>query len=211
MPSSADTTQLRAAYPISQQFRIEFSPHEDRLILTAMRGGQGQVRLMLTRRIVIVMLQQLLKRLPSLMGLDKTPAEYWRDVLEMAHQRAMEAKKQAPQAAPRPWAPAAERAAAVDTPPLYLATGLVLQTRGAQLMLAFKGLPLPLPLSRPADTASSHEPVLAAPLQIDHVHQLLHLLIDKAEAAQWHLPLNLPWLETMHPDAGEPGLASKNH
>jgi hypothetical protein len=200
-------------YPVSQEFRIEFSPCEDRLILTAMRGGQDSVRILLTRRMVIVILQQLLKQLPRVTGLNQTPGAYWQEVLRMSHQQAMAAKQQSDQAAARRRSAAAATSTTStpdqtpEPPPLYLATELTLQPRDDGLVLAFKGLPLPKALTVP----SPHEPVLAAPLQTDHVHQLLRLLIDKTQAAQWRLPVDLPWLETPQPDTTRPGLSSKIH
>jgi hypothetical protein len=198
-------------YPISQQFRIEFSPYEDRLILSASRGSQGPVRVLLTRRMVMVILQQLLKQLPRVTGLNQTPAAYWQEVLGMAHQHAMESKKRSVKAVAKRRAAVAAPAPPPDptaeVPPIYLATELTLQARRDHLVLAFKGLPLPTAMTVP----SAHEPVLAAPLQNDHVHQLLHLLIEKAQAAQWHLPVDLPWMETPQSDTSGPGLSSKSH
>ena len=82
-----------------------------------------------------------------------------------------------------------------------------MQRRKERLLLAFKGLPLPEAMTIP----SAHEPVLAVSLSLDHVHQLLHLLIRKAEMAQWHLPVDLPWLKTQQPDTTQPTLTSKLH
>lgn len=194
-PNATDTT-----YWLSQQFKITFGAYEDRLIVTANRGEHGPVNLLLTRRMVMIVLHQLLAKLGDLTGLSKTPAQHWQEVLQMAHQQAMQAKQDADQAAeppvtdtqPTPADAAQAEAAAVAAPPdLYLATELVVQLEDKQLTLAFKGLPMPKAMV----TASAHEPVLAISLQADHVHQLIQLLITKSQEAQWHLPLNLPWLE----------------
>src|SRR5690606_20882349 len=82
-------------------------------------------------------------------------------------------------------------------PALYLATELTVQVDDRKLILAFKGLPMPKAMTEP----SPHEPVFAMPLQPEHVHQLIQLLITKAQEAQWHLPLDLPWLQNPTPES----------
>jgi hypothetical protein len=39
-------------------------------------------------------------------------------------------------------------------------------------------------------------PVLAIPLSLENVHQLIELFITKAREAYWQLPVDLPWLES---------------
>src|SRR5690606_37178270 len=78
---------------------------------------------------------------------------------------------------------------------IYLATELTLQPRESELLIDFKGLPMPVAMTK----ASAHEPVLAMSLKIDHVHQVIQLLIDKTQQARWHLPVDLPWLESPAP------------
>lgn len=199
-------------YPISKQFTMHFSPYEDRLIVRAQRAGDSEVHLLLTRRMVMLVLQQMLARLPELTGLEKTPAVYWQEVLQMAHQGAIEAKATADRAL------ADEKQAAADAQPvatqtgeddvkpatpvpeqLFLATELTTQISTEQLTLAFKGLAMPGAMVK----ACQPKPVFAIPLQVDNVHQLIELLIAKCQQAQWHLPLELPWIES--PDGGSKG------
>lgn len=180
---------------------ISFSAYEDRLVLRAERGEHGVVSVLLTRRMVMIILQQLLTGLPTLTGLSKTPAQYWQEVLQMSHQHAMQvksdadkAKAQTPNVASQPQIqPQAQATSAHQA--IYLATELTVQTGEKQLILAFKGLPMPQAMVTP----SPHEAIFATPLQIDHVHQLLQLLITKSQEAQWHLPLELPWMESPVP------------
>lgn len=200
------------SYPISKQFTMHFSPYEDRLIVRAQRAGDSEVHLLLTRRMVMLVLQQMLAKLPELTGLEKTPAVYWQEVLQMAHQGAIEAKATADRAL------ADEKQAAADAQPvatqtgeddvkpatpvpeqLFLATELTTQISTEQLTLAFKGLAMPGAMVK----ACQPEPVFAIPLQVDNVHQLIELLIAKCQQAQWHLPLELPWIES--PDGGSKG------
>lgn len=202
--SSPDVT-----YPVAHNLKIVFSVYEDRLVAHAERGGEhGPIALLLTRRMVMMVLRQLLNRLPELQGLDQTPAQYWQEVLQMAHQRALEAhnnqkkddKEKREQEVKEGEAASAEDDggnADVQKPPyaIYLATELTLQPRESELLIAFKGLPMPAAMTK----ASAHEPVLAMSLKIDHVHQVIQLLIDKAQEAQWHLPVDLPWLESPIP------------
>lgn len=185
------------SYPISQKLNINFSAFEDRLIVRAERLGAEPVTLLFTRRMTILVLQQVLARLPELSALDKTPAAYWKEVLQMAHQQAMavktetdNAEKQAKATASDPGgsAPAAPETA---TSHIYLATELTVQLQKQRLTLAFRGLAMPDAMTHP----SRHSPVLAIPLTVDNVHQLIELLIVKAQEAQWHLPVDLPWLQ----------------
>jgi hypothetical protein len=206
------------SYPVSIQFNMHFSPYEDRLVLRAQRTDKREVHMLLTRRMVMLVLQQMLGKLPELTGLEKTPAVYWQEVLQMAHQGAMEAKATADRAMADERKAAAEARSAgfeleaddkESAPPvpenLFLATELTTQISGEQLTLAFKGLAMPHAMVKP----SQPEPLFAMPLQVDNVHQLIELLIAKCQEAQWHLPLELPWLET--PDAGNVGSKSKKY
>ncbi|MEX0739201.1 MAG: hypothetical protein WD071_07660 [Pseudohongiella sp.] len=194
-------------YPISKQFNIHFSPYEDRLIVRAQRVGATEVHMLLTRRMVMLVLQQLLNKLPELTGLEKTPAVYWQEVLQMAHQEAMEAKAAADkeiaerQAAEKAEPPSAEASGETaldssvteDAAPqhVFLATELMVRSGEERMTLAFKGLPMPEAMVKP----SRYQPIFAIPLEVDNVHQLIELLIDKCQQAQWHLPLELPWIE----------------
>ena len=182
-------------YWLSKQLNITFSPYEDRLVLRTDRGDHGVANVLLTRRMTIITLQRLLVNLTEMTGLQKTPAQHWQDVLQMAHQQAMQAKRDADNAQA---ASSAESAAEDDLksetippPALYLATELTTRLQDKELAIAFSGLPMPQAMTQP----SPHEPVFAMLLQVEHLHQLIELLITKAQEAQWHLPLTLPWLE----------------
>lgn len=204
------------SYPISKQFNMHFSPYEDRLVVRAQRTDKTEIHMLLTRRMVMLMLQQMLGKLPELTGLEKTPAVYWQEVLQMAHQEAMESKATADKAmademaqkkADAEGSESASSEEALSEPEsgapvpenLFLATELTVQVSGEQLTLAFKGLAMPDAMVKP----SLPVPVFAIPLQVENVHQLIELLIAKCQQAQWHLPLELPWLEA--PDAGDVG------
>jgi hypothetical protein len=177
-------------YPVSKKLNINFSAYEDRLLVNAERIGIDDVTLLMTRRMTILVLQQILSRLPELSGLNKTPAAYWQEVLQMSHQGAMEAKTRADkvEAEHKPLS------AKPDEPSkgIYLATELTVQVSADRLTLAFRGLQMPDAMTK----AAQHVPVLAIPLSLDNVHQLIELFITKAREAHWHLPVELPWLES---------------
>lgn len=192
-------SQGEASYPLSKQLNITFSPYEDRLIIKTARGERGMANLLMTRRMTMIVLHQLLASLPALTGLDKTPGQYWQEILQMAHHNAMQAKadtdRASAAAAPASAGPASNAAATPGHPAIYLATGLTVKQDEKRLLVAFKGLPMPQAMT----IASAHEPVFATPLQVEHVHQLIQLLITKSQEAQWHLPVDLPWLENPEP------------
>jgi len=149
----------------------------------------------------MIVLSQLLSNLPELSGLDKTPAQYWQEVLQMAHQSALQAGRGSEVASTgelgtRPAAPATSESKHKTGRKLegsiYLATSLTIQMREGELVLAISGLPMPRAMTEPCQ----REPLFAVPMQVDHVHQLIQLLIDRAQEASWHLPVSLPWLES---------------
>jgi hypothetical protein len=177
-------------YPVSKKLNINFSAYEDRLLVNAERIGIDDVTLLMTRRMTILVLQQILSRLPELSGLNKTPAAYWQEVLQMSHQGAMEAKTRADKVeaehkplSAKPGEPSKG---------IYLATELTVLVSTDRLTLAFRGLQMPDAMTK----AAQHVPVLAIPLSLDNVHQLIELFITKAREAHWHLPVELPWLES---------------
>jgi len=207
--SPAAVEDHEAVFPLSTSLNIVFSAYEDRLVLRSRRVNREPVNVLMTRRMTIIVLAQLLANLPELSGLDKTPAQYWQEVLQMAHQKALESGRKAP---------AGEQGAAADASAdegrqaaeaaakrkaaqkksgkleggIYLATSLTMQLKDEQLIMAITGLPMPCAMTEPCE----REPLFAMPLQVENVHQLIQLIIDKAQEADWHLPLNLPWLES---------------
>ncbi|MBP0049730.1 hypothetical protein H9C73_13415 [Marinobacterium sp. AK62] len=156
---------------------------------------------------VLLVLKQILSKLPALTGLEQTPVAYWQEVLHLAHQQAMQRRATETKAQPN----ASDDAEDTDAdrpdhsegqdniepqqkPPtrLYIATELTTQLDSDRLKLAFKGLPVPDAMQTPCP----HVPVLAVSLEANHVHQVIQLLITQATNAMWHLPVELPWLET---------------
>lgn len=200
-PAQGEVAQ-EATFPLSTSLNIVFSAYEDRLVVRCDRVNREPINVLLTRRMTIIVLSQLLANLPELSGLDKTPAQYWQEVLQMAHQNALEARRGAQGESETSTgegaaAPAPGSAEAVQKPrklegAIYLATSLTTQMREGELIVAITGLPMPCAMTEPCE----REPLFAIPLQVDHVHQLIQLLIDKSQEADWHLPVNLPWLES---------------
>ncbi len=199
----------RVTYPISQQIKISFSAFEDRLIVRANRMEAEPATVLLSRRMTLMILQQLLKQLAEISELGKTPREYWHDVLQMSHQHAMLAKQEQDKAqAEAEMSGGGDGEAAKETlsvseqsiqdSALYLATELTVQPRDKELMLALKGLPMPAAMTERA----THEPILAIPLQRDNVHQMIELLMTRAADAKWDLPLELPWQDTADQQGG---------
>ena len=208
-----------ATFPLSTSLNIVFSAYEDRLVVRSQRVNREPVNVLMTRRMTIIVLAQLLANLPELSGLDKTPAQYWQEVLQMAHQTALEsgrgarpdggdakpvaadasassekseiAAEKGATAAPQ-GGKAAARVRGKLEGAIYLATSLTMQRKDDQLIMAVTGLPMPCAMTQPCD----REPLFAIPLQVENVHQMIQLLIDRAQEADWHLPLNLPWLES---------------
>lgn len=174
-------------YPLGQRFSISFSVFEDRLVLVASLADATSVRLLLTRRMVLLLLQQILRSLPDLTGLKQTHAAYWQEVLQLSHQQALQQKEIAENSADLDTRPVV----AEQDAPVFLATGLSIQLQAECLVLAFNGLPRLETMQETTNTAS----IVALKLETEHLHQVLQILISKAEEAEWHLPVDLPWLE----------------
>jgi hypothetical protein len=198
----------KVSYPISQQIKVSFSAFEDRLIVRARRMEAEPATVLLTRRMTLLILQQLLKGLTEISELGKTPREYWHDVLQMSHQQAMEAKRVQDEAQKQSQSQSLMSGSeekksdellvddeALRNSDIYLATELTVQAREKELMLALKGLPMPAAMTQRA----KHEPILAIPLQRENVHQMIELLMSRAADAQWNLPLELPWQDSENP------------
>ncbi|MGC9457525.1 MAG: hypothetical protein ACP5DC_08350 [Halothiobacillaceae bacterium] len=199
-------------YPLGRQLRLHFSPYEDRLVLKVTLAAGAERTILLTRRMVMLVLRQLLKSLPDMLGLEQTPHAYWRDVLEMEHRAAMTDPVETGGSAARD---TSSRESAADdaagdarqgteeesTPSLYLATGVSAQRRNESLVLALDGLPLPDAMVNP----SAHQALVAVVLEPRQLHQVLDLLVGQAEKANWHLPVDLPWMGDPEPlQAGPP-------
>ena len=202
-------------YSVCRQLKVNFIPLEDRLLVRAENDCRS-LSMLLTRRMVILILQQLLTRLPEMSGLEKTPAAYWQDVLQMGHQHAMESKTRTDNATVSK--KAADKGAgesdkdilpteSTSLANLFLATELIVQLNAQELTLAFRGLPMPGAMTEP----SQHVPIFAIPLLVDNVHQLIELLTTKSHHAQWHLPLDLPWMAPADHDAHDKPLSFKPH
>ena len=107
--------------------------------------------------------------------------------MQINHQQALQQKA------------AADNAPEADTAPvtiksdnaLFLITGLTTQLQEGQLVLAFNGLPMPEGMQQ----ATGFVSVVTLKLSIENLHQLLQMLVGKAKEAEWHLPVELPWLE----------------
>ncbi|MCK7542780.1 hypothetical protein MLC59_01170 [Marinobacter bryozoorum] len=195
----------QTSYPVGHQFSIGFNPIEDRLLLTTELKEAGTTTLLLTRRMVLLVLKQILDRLPALSGLDQTPANYWQEVLELSHQQAVQQHQQeadrgraqdtcakaesSSNESTEPARAGEQRYADISASRVFLATELNAQQARDRLQLAFKGLPMPESMLKNGQQV----PVLALSLEATHAHQVLQSLIAQATKANWNLPVNLPW------------------
>lgn len=203
---------MSTTYPLSDQISIAFSALEDRLVVRSHNSNGKVVWLLLTRRMALVVLRQLLHQLHRISDLDKTPAQYWLDILQMDHQQALlyteplpasTAGGRATAPAPAPAAvsaPVPTNAEPVVERALFIASRIHLENYPRYALLAFQGLPMPQAMTTP----SAHLPVFAIRLDRDHLHQLIRLLTAKAKEAHWDLPVTIPWLE----DPAEPTATS---
>ena len=194
-------------FPISHQLNISFNAFEDRLVLRASRTEGEDAAVFLTRRMTLLILKQLLDRLTSMSDLDKTPSEYWQDVMQMGHEKAMQAKHDQDKAQSRQ-NDTATKAETYQAPEnaegsktahsLYLATEITVKMKDKEVMLALKGLPMPVAMTTP----TRQEPILAIPLQQENIHQIIEIFMTRATEASWNLPVQLPWRDAKKGQVG---------
>lgn len=188
------------SFSLATQLKFRFSPYEDRLLLSSSLKKGGSMTVLMTRRLVLLTLQQLLKQLPVVTGLEQTPSHYWQEVLQLNHQKALqqrqvEARKNlADTSSTQAESETSFAPVEKSTAELYLATEVVceLQPESRILNLGLKGLKLPEAMVQ----AQPNQPLVAFSLNEDNLHQVIHQLVTQAQQAQWNLPLNLPWLDT---------------
>lgn len=207
----------QTTFPVSHQFTIGFNAFQDRLVLTTELSRHGLTTLLLTRRMVLLILQQIIKALPEVTGLKQTPINYWHDVLQLTHQKAMDDqivnqktfsllqnKKLDNEVKLTEFKDGNLRVADTSIKRIYLATDLTLQHQKDTLILAFSGIHE----SESHLTSTPLIPILALSLETIHVHQVLQLLVIKSHEALWHLPIDLPpWLTAPSSDSITLGLS----
>lgn len=187
-------------YQVSKSLNFNFDAVQDRLIIETHRGtGSEPIRVSLTRRMVIITLKQLLNHLQELAQLKQTPSQYWEEVLRMSHQQALHAHQsqsndgQAGSEKPESDVAKDTNQAISDTPvrfKSYLAYEVLAKPEQKKLILAYSGFDTSQSL-----TETSTEQIFATILEVEHIHQLIQLLIEKAHKAMWHLPVDLSWIE----------------
>lgn len=191
---NADALKIEGLrYPVSAKLNITYNSVEDRLVVLVQRLKKGPARVLLTRHMTIVMLEQLLARLPEMSGFNKSAPQHWQDILQITHHHAMQSRaatEKQNKAAAAAAGDEAERAAALAKAPTYLATGMTLGRRELRLLMALRGFLLPDSMTQQSPT---HEPIMVIPLELEHVHQIIEVLMIRASEGHWRLPHELPW------------------
>ncbi|WP_044407733.1 hypothetical protein [Thiomicrospira microaerophila] len=151
-------------FSIAEQLQIQYSEFEDRLIVVA-HLKQQQVKLLLTRRLAVPLVTQLVKWVPN-----DTLSDLMSD---------------------EPLAPVASRSSPAQgqdgstntspPAPMFLATKIDLQPKDEGFVVAFTGLSLPDAMIN----AQPHQPVFAIPFSQAKLGQFESLMRQQIEKAGW--------------------------
>jgi len=87
---------------------------------------------------------------------------------------------------------------------IFLATEVTIQTGDQQLLLAFKGLPMPKAMTQP----SAHEPVFATQMQIEHMSSAVTVIDQQGARGAVALAAGSTMVAESGPSAYQPGRLS---
>lgn len=172
-----------ASFSLVHQLQLQYSPFEDRLILSTHGHDARTIRLLITRRLALPLFERLLSF--------SQEANYWDEPLAtQAPSAALDSQqaKHATQASARleheTEHPAESATPALDDAlaQMYLATQVHFEQQGEHLAVAFEGLVLPDAMQQP----QLHVPVFAFQLNGADLHKITHLFNREMERARWN-------------------------
>jgi hypothetical protein len=165
-----------ASFSLVHQLQLQYSPFEDRLILSTHAHDKRTIRLLITRRLALPLFARLVSFSQEANHWDEpfatqatgseSQAEQGTNTTDTATQRQAQA------------APLAEDA----FDPLYLATQVHFEQQGEHLAVAFEGLVLPDAMQQ----AQPHVPVFAFQLNGADLHKITHIFSRELEQARWN-------------------------
>ncbi|MEO9901155.1 hypothetical protein [Nisaea sp.] len=184
MPSE----QTSITFPSALKLDLGINPTEDRLVMVAHTAANGVRAMLLTRRMLVVLMDHYGNILKQTSPAAKAQLKHQNEILQMEHIGALFSDKTASTSAPIEQQSPASNALHPET--IHLVTEVTMQMNDDHLLIGFSG--------QRQNTANGNEaevtPVAAVNLDRTNAHKVLALLNDKAREAGWGLDNLYPWL-----------------
>lgn len=183
------TEQTSITFPAALKLDLRLSLTEDRLVVLAHTAANGIKAMLLTRRMLVTLMDHYGTILKQTGPAAKAQPEHQNEILQMEHIGALSSDRAESTSAPGEQQPPAS----TDLHPesVHLVTEITMEIMGDQLLIGFSG--------QRQHKASHNEaevtPVAAVNLDRTTAHKVLALLNDKAREAGWGLETLYPWLD----------------
>ena len=180
--------QTSITFPSALKLDLGLDLKEDRLVMIAHTTANGARAMLLTRRMLVVLMDHYGNILGQTGPAAKAQLKHRNEILQMEHIGALfSGTEQRTSASGEQQQPVS-----IELHPenVHLVTEVTMQMNGDHLIIGFSG--------QRQYTASGNEsevtPVAAVNLDRNHAHKVLALLNDKAREAGWGLDTLYPWL-----------------
>ena len=185
MPSE----QPSITFPSALKLDLGLNLKEDRLVMIAHTAASGARAMLLTRRMLVVLMDHYGNILKQTSPAAKAQLQHQNEILQMEHISALFADSEKSASAPGEQQPPAS----IELHPesVHLVTEVTMQMKDDHIIIGFSG--------QRQNTATSNEadvtPVAAVNLDRITAHKVLALFNDKAREAGWGLDTLYPWLD----------------
>ena len=182
------TEQTSVTFPSASKLDLGINLTEDRLVMVAHTAANGVRAMLLTRRMLVVLMDHYGKLLKQTSPAAKAQQKHQDEILQMEHIGALVSNSTAGASAPTEQQQPASIALSLES--THLVTEVTLQMNENHLVIGFSG--------QRQHASSSDEaavtPVAAFNLDRTNAHKVLALLNDKAREAGWGLDNLYRWL-----------------
>lgn len=190
--------QTSVTFPSASKLDLGINLTEDRLVMVAHTAANGVRAMLLTRRMLVVLMDHYGKLLKQTSPAAKAQQKHQDEILQMEHIGALFSNSgTASASAPTEQEQPASISFSLEA--TYLVTEVTLQMSENQLVIGFSGQRQHA--SGGDDAAVT--PVAAFNLDRTNAHKVLALLNDKAREAGWGLDNLYPWLNNSQLVASE--------
>tara|TARA_E500000318_G_scaffold88124_1_gene85248 strand:+ start:10054 stop:10650 length:597 start_codon:yes stop_codon:yes gene_type:complete len=191
------TEQTSVTFPSASKLDLGINLTEDRLVMVAHTAANGVRAMLLTRRMLVVLMDHYGKLLKQTSPAAKAQQKHQDEILQMEHIGALFSNNTAGASAPTEQQQPASIAFSLEA--TYLVTEVTLQMNENHLVIGFSGQQQ----QAPDGDEAAVTPVAAFNLDRTNAHKVLALLNDKAREAGWGLDTLYPWLNNSELVASE--------
>ena len=189
--------QTSITFPSASKLDLGINLTEDRLIMVAHTAANGDRAMLLTRRMLVVLMDHYGNLLKQTSPAAKAQQKHQDEILQMEHIGALSSNTTASASAPTEQQQPASIEFSLDA--TYLVTEVTLQMNESHLVIGFSGQRQQVSSGDEATVT----PVAAFNLDRTNAHKVLALLNDKAREAGWGLDNLYPWLNNSQLVASE--------